>query len=256
MQRIVTLRVNLLHWPSMDIQFQSSPNHDARGELPIDMLVLHYTDMLTAQDAVARLCDAESKVSAHYVVGEDGSIFQLVDETMRAWHAGESHWRGSNQINARSIGIEIANRGHSHDYPDFPPVQMQAVRDLCRDILARHPMPARNIVGHSDIAFLRKTDPGEKFDWAWLAQQGVGVFPFEARPIMGSQLVRGDNGTQVMRLQTSLANWGYGLKLDGDYGVKTEQCVIAFQRHYRPSDLSGQWDDECAGLLAALHGLV
>jgi N-acetylmuramoyl-L-alanine amidase len=133
---------------------------------------------------------------------------------------------------------------------------MQSVITLCHEILARHSIPLRNVVGHSDVAFLRKKDPGELFDWPRLARAAIGVFPFGARPMMGSELKRGDYGKKVTRLQTSLNNWGYGLKLDGDYGVKTEQCVIAFQRHYRPANLDGQWDDECAGLLAALHGMV
>lgn len=235
---------------------QSSPNYDNRGDQPVDMLVMHYTDMLSAEAAIARLCDPEAKVSAHYVVSETGEVFQLVEEGNRAWHAGESHWRGHNNINARSIGIEIANRGHSHDYPDFPAVQMEAVVALSRDILSRHPIAPRNVVGHSDIAFLRKSDPGEKFDWRMLAKAGVGIFPFGASPLTGPQLQRGDTGTQVMRLQTSLANWGYGLKLDGEYGEKTESCARAFQRHYRPDALTGIWDNQCAGLLAALHGIV
>lgn len=233
-----------------------SPNHDSRGNASVDMLVLHYTDMLTAEDAMARLCDSEAKVSAHYVVAEDGQVTQLVEESERAWHAGESHWRGSNAINARSIGIEIANRGHSHDYPDFPEPQMQAVVQLCSDIVARHQIPARNVVGHSDVAFLRKQDPGEKFDWPRLARAGVGIFPFDARPMPGVELKLGDTGNNVIRLQTSLANWGYGLKLDGKFAEKTHACVLAFQRHYRPAALDGVWDNECSGLLAALHGLV
>ena len=220
------------------------------------MLVLHYTDMLSAEAAIAHLCKPESKVSAHYVVAEDGEITKLVDEEKRAWHAGESHWRGHNNINARSIGIEIANLGHSNGYQAFPEIQMQSVITLCHEILARHAIPARNVVGHSDVAFLRKMDPGELFDWPRLARAAIGVFPFGARPMLGSALTRGDNGKKVIRLQTALSNWGYGLKLDGDYGPKTEQCVIAFQRHYRPGNLDGQWDDECAGLLAALHGMV
>ena len=133
---------------------------------------------------------------------------------------------------------------------------MQAVIELCHGIATRHSIPPRNVIGHSDVAFLRKMDPGELFDWPRLARAAVGIFPFAAKPMMGSALARGDNGKQVIRLQTALHNWGYGLKLDGDYGVKTEQCVIAFQRHYRPENLDGKWDDECAGLLAALHGMV
>lgn len=233
-----------------------SPNFDTRKDQSVDMLILHYTDMLSAQAAVDHLCNPESRVSAHYVVGEGGEVFSLVAEEMRAWHAGESSWRDHSNINHRSIGIEIANPGHSNGYVPFPTMQMQAVTKLCQEILGRHTIPARNVVGHSDVAFLRKMDPGELFDWPGLARAGVGIFPFDAHPMVGSELARGDNGKKVIRLQTALANWGYGLKLDGDYGEKTEKCVIAFQRHYRPADISGQWDDECAGLLAALHGLV
>lgn len=236
----------------MEIRSRPSPNFDSRGNQPIDMLVLHYTDMDTAEAAIARLTDPEAKVSAHYVVSEQGEITQLVNETDRAWHAGESHWRGSAQINARSIGIEIANRGHSNDYPDFPQVQIDAVIGLSKDIIARYNIPERNVVGHSDIAFLRKVDPGEKFPWPQLAKAGVGLFP-ASRPMVGAELKRDDTGNAVIRLQTSLSNWGYGLKLDGLFGEKTECCVMAFQRHYRPEKLDGVWDNECAGILAALH---
>ena len=240
----------------MTIIAKPSPNHDSRGEQPIDMLVLHYTDMLNCDEAVARLGDAAAKVSAHYVVAEGGEVYQLVEEGERAWHAGESHWRGHNNINARSVGVEICNPGHGNGYVEFPLRQMKSVMKLAQEIVARHAIPARNVVGHSDVAFLRKSDPGELFDWQACARQGVGIFPFEARPLMGPEHKRGDKGKEVMRLQTALANWGYGLKLDGEYGEKTEKCVLAFQRHYRPGKLDGVWDNECAGLLANLHSLV
>lgn len=235
---------------------QSSPNFDARNGHVIDMLVLHYTDMLHWQDALDRLCDPATKVSAHYLVTEEGEVYRMVEETERAWHAGESSWRGHANINTRSVGIEVSNPGHSHGLVPFPDAQMRAVTELCRDIVTRHAIPPRNVVAHSDVAFLRKTDPGELFDWPRLAKAGVGVFPFEARPLTGTALRREDTGTEVMKLQTSLANWGYGLKLDGRFGEKTERCVQAFQRHYRPAEISGIWDNECSGLLAALHGLV
>lgn len=240
----------------MRIRDHYSPNFDARNGQAIDMLVMHYTDMQSCDEAVERLCDEAAQVSAHYVVDETGEVLVLVREENRAWHAGESHWRGSNNINARSIGIEICNPGHSHGYHAFPPRQMKAVTQLAQEIIERHGIPARNVVGHSDIAFLRKVDPGELFDWRGCARNGVGLFPFEARALPGPELARGDSGTPVMRLQTALANWGYGLKLDGDYGEKTQRCIEAFQRHYRPSNLDGVWDNECAGLLAALHGMV
>lgn len=233
-----------------------SPNHDSRNHQSIDVLVLHYTDMQSCDEAVSRLCDEASQVSAHYVVDETGEVTHLVPESERAWHAGESHWRGNNNLNARSIGIEICNPGHSHGYREFPLRQMKSVIQLSQDIIARHGIPARNVVGHSDIAFLRKVDPGELFDWASCARNGVGLFPFEARVLSGPELKRGDKGKEVIRLQTALSNWGYGLKRDGDYGEKTHKCVEAFQRHYRAIRIDGVWDNECAGLLAALHGMV
>ncbi|MCE3006630.1 MAG: N-acetylmuramoyl-L-alanine amidase [Rickettsiales bacterium] len=233
-----------------------SPNHDGRNGQPVDMLVMHYTDMRSCEDAVARLCDPEARVSAHYVITKTGVVYQLVAESERAWHAGESFWRGQTNVNARSIGIEISNPGHSEGYSQFPPVQMVAVVALSQGILARHKIPAQNVVGHSDVAFLRKQDPGELFDWPMLAKAGVGVFPAHARPLTGPVLRPGDKGKEVMRLQQSLCNWGYGLKIDGEYGEKTKLCVIAFQRHFRPANLDGVWDNECAGILAALHGMV
>ena len=233
-----------------------SPNFDPRGGQPVDILVLHYTDMVNWRDALARLSDPASKVSAHYLINEEGDVYQMVEEGMRAWHAGESSWRGHANINARSIGIEISNPGHSGGLTPFTEAQMVALIALAQGILSRHAISARNVVGHSDVAFLRKTDPGELLDWRRLANAGIGVFPFDAKPLTGADLKRSDTGKPVMKLQTALANWGYGLKLDGEFGEKTEKCVMAFQRHYRPAEISGMWDNECAGLLAALHAAV
>ena len=130
-----------------------SPNHDARPDgTPIDMLVLHYTGMRTAEEAILRLRDPEAAVSSHYVVEEDGTIWRLVPEERRAFHAGISHWRGREALNGRSIGIEIVNPGHEWGYRPFPALQMAAVCDLCLEILARHPIAARDVVAHSDIA--------------------------------------------------------------------------------------------------------
>src|SRR5690606_13476973 len=141
---------------------QPSPNHDERppGQA-IDQLLLHYTGMRSGAAALERLGDPAAKASAHYLVEEDGRIFQLVSESRRAWHAGASCWQGASDINARSLGIEIVNPGHEFGYRPFPPQQMAAVKLLALDILARHPIPAARVLGHSDVAPLRKEDPGE-----------------------------------------------------------------------------------------------
>ncbi len=211
-----------------------SPNYDSRDGHAIDMLVLHYTGMVSAKAALDRLCDPASKVSAHYVVDEDGTVYALVDEPSRAWHAGVSSWRRHTNINQRSIGIEIVNPGHEFGYRPFPQIQMEAVAALCKNILSRHNIPARNVVGHSDVAPSRKEDPGELFDWKWLAQQGVGLWPGIHSGAANCEL---------------LTAYGY----DTSHMAKT---IVSFQRHYRQNLITGQWDKECAALLASLLQLV
>ncbi|HQT63351.1 MAG: N-acetylmuramoyl-L-alanine amidase [Acidocella sp. 20-57-95] len=201
-----------------------SPNFDDRpAGAPIDHLVLHYTGMQTAQAAIDRLRDPAAKVSAHYVVDEDGTVYALVDEQKRAWHAGVSYWRGVRQLNDRSIGIEIVNPGHEWGYRAFPKVQMLAVRDLCLGILHRHPIPPRNVVGHSDIAPDRKQDPGELFDWQWLAGQGVGFWTDAV----------GEPGD----LMQDLAAIGY------DTSLPEAAVITAFQRRFLPERLTSVADE-------------
>src|SRR5258708_29166259 len=155
-----------------------SPNFDARPmATPVDILLLHYTGMETGAAAVGRLCDPDAKVSAHYTVDEDGTIFSHVREECRAWHAGVSYWAGDRDINARSIGIEIVNPGHEFGYRSFPDAQIEAVIRLAQDIFSRHPIPAERVLGHSDVAPARKLDPGELFPWGELALAGIGLWP-------------------------------------------------------------------------------
>lgn len=208
-----------------------SPNCNNREGQPVDMLVLHYTGMKSGANALDRMCDKTAEVSAHYMVEEDGRIFQLVDESMRAWHAGKSYWRGHNNINQRSIGIEIVNPGHEFGYRDFPEVQMQSVIWLCKEILSRHPIPARNVVAHSDVAPQRKEDPGEKFPWKQLAEEGIGLWPIP--------------GVTEKAVAEQLAGYGYDI-------ADLPKAITAFQRHFRPKLLNESWDDECAGILASL----
>lgn len=227
----------------------SSPNCDEREQGVIDTLVLHYTGMKTAKEAIDRLCDREAKVSAHYVVDEDGTVVRLVEESARAWHAGRSSWRGRSGINDVSIGIEIVNPGHEFGYRPFPTAQMRAVAGLCREILSRHAIPARNVVAHSDVAPDRKEDPGELFDWPGLAKVGVGLWP-DITTLKNAALARsGEAGDAVYKMQENLTKYGYFCPQGGDFDEQTEKTVIAFQRHFRPSDIGGVWDRECADRL-------
>jgi len=141
------------------------------------MLLMHYTGMKSGQGAVNWLCHEGSGVSCHYLVDVDGAITQMVCESKRAWHAGKSCWLGLTDINSCSVGIEVQNAGPLENFPDFPDVQMAAVIELSKDIIARHTIPADRVLGHSDVAPGRKIDPGEKFPWAFLAQNGVGIWP-------------------------------------------------------------------------------
>lgn len=210
-----------------------SPNvNDRRAGTAIDMLVLHYTGMMSGEVALERLCDPAAEVSAHYLIDEDGTVYRLVPEDKRAWHAGFAFWRGNRDVNGRSIGIELVNPGHQFNYRDFAEPQMASLGELARDILARHPIPSRNVVGHSDVAPDRKLDPGERFDWRGLAARGVGLWPPQPQTIDGS----------VLDLLTEFG-----------YDTATRQVIAAFQRHFRPEKIDGVADSET---LAMLGGLI
>ncbi len=182
----------------------AEPRRRARGGRTPDMLILHYTGMESAEAALDWLTRQESEVSCHYLVDEDGRIAQLVTESERAWHAGQSLWAGETDLNSCSIGIEIHNPGHDFDYPDFPDAQMRAVEALCLDILSRHAIPPARVLAHSDVAPGRKRDPGEKFDWQRLARAGIGLWVPPA-PLEGDAgLGPGDEGETVAALQRAL----------------------------------------------------
>ncbi len=153
-----------------------SPNFGERKSA-VDMLLMHYTGMNSGPAAVNWLRAEKSGVSCHYLVDVDGAITQMVCESKRAWHAGKSYWQGVEDINSCSVGIEIQNAGPLAAFPDFPDVQIAAVIELSKDIIARHAIVAERVLGHSDVAPGRKIDPGEKFPWERLAKAGIGVWP-------------------------------------------------------------------------------
>jgi len=219
---------------------EPSPNFDERtGLARPDMIVLHYTGMQFAHEAVHRLCDPKARVSSHYVVMDNGSILQLVPEVKRAWHAGISSWSGDPDINSRSIGIEITNPGHEFGYPDYPARQIAAVITLCRSILTRNIVRPENVVAHSDVAPSRKQDPGEKFPWKRLAQSNIGLWVQPDAITDGPVLQLNDSGDKVTELQKALADYGYGVDSNGTYDTATQEVVIAFQRHFRPAKVDG-----------------
>ena len=240
-----------------------SPNHDARPAA-VDMLVLHYTGMKTAQEALARLCDPAAKVSAHYTIDTHGCVYRHVPEERRAWHAGASFWAGEANVNGRSIGIELVNPGHEFGYVPFTDDQIASLIELAQGIVARHAIPPARVLGHSDVAPARKTDPGELFPWQRLAENGIGLWPAILHPPLegrgrqqkhdsafagrGSKFAEQISGRGD--IVANLARFGYGVPPDVD--VPLEAVVTAFQRHFRPLCINGIADDECAAILAGL----
>ncbi len=231
-----------------------SPNHGERsGDRRPDMILLHYTGMETSAAALDWLCREESQVSCHYFVHEDGRIDQLVPEERRAWHAGKSFWKGETDINSCSIGIEIANPGHPGGLPDFPERQIEAVVELCRDCGERWQIAPERVLAHSDVAPIRKVDPGEKFPWGELFRRGVGHW-VEPAPVGGGRYFqRGDRGQPVEALQSMLSLYGYAVEITGIFCDRTEGAVAAFQRHFRQSRVDGIAD---VSTLDTLHRLL
>jgi len=209
-----------------------SPNRDARpeGRRP-DMLIVHYTGMRTAPEALDRLCDPAAEVSAHWLIEEDGAVWRLVPEEERAWHAGVSFWDGESGLNAGSIGVELVNPGHEFGYRPFPEPQMRALLALAHGAMARWTIAAHRVLGHSDVAPRRKQDPGELFDWRRLAAEGIGLWPAPAAPAADAV--------------AALAACGYEVE-------EPAATLAAFQRRYRQARVDGVADDETGALIAGL----
>ncbi len=231
---------------------QPSPNHGPRPPgAHIDMVVIHSTGMESAEAALARMCDPRAEVSAHYMIGEDGTVWRLVAEEMRAWHAGVSRWAGADNINDISIGIELVNPGHEFGYRPFPAAQMAAVLGLGGDIVRRHGIAPARVLGHSDVAPGRRQDPGELFGWAALARDGIGLWPDAPDPAPSP-----DIAPDIAEAQRHLAQFGYDIAATGTLDDAGRQVVAAFQRHWRPALIDGAIDADTARRIEALCDLV
>ena len=222
----------------LTIEHRPSPNFGPRPEgATVDILILHYTGMESAQAALDRLCDPEAEVSAHYLIDEDGTVTHLVPEEKRAWHAGRSYWRGITDVNSASIGIELVNPGHEFGYRPFTDAQMSSLCPLLANIVRRHAIDPSDVVGHSDIAPARKQDPGELFDWEMLA--GIGLVLPVPKPRI--RLLHENPGQFFLALE----RFGYDIA-DG------RAAVSAFQRRWRPRRIDGEVDGEVGALLFEL----
>jgi N-acetylmuramoyl-L-alanine amidase len=277
----LSMNLNIIQHPS--------PNFDERKR-PIRFVVLHYTGMQSADGALRVLSDPlpqrnaylneirpnplmvdgrpadtvavpapMNRVSSHYLVYEDGRVFQLVDEAKRAWHAGRGSWDGETDLNSCSVGIEIANGGHDFGLPEFPEVQIQAVMTLVRQIMDRHGLDRHHIIGHSDLAPSRKPDPGEKFPWKRFAQEGLSIWP-PAGPEDGNQTVvfstLGTMDARISAMQGELAEIGYGVEQNGTYDAALQDIIRAFQRRFRQIKADGIIDIETLSLISRVAALL
>jgi len=221
----------------------TSPNWNRRpAGAEIDTVILHYTGMKTGEEALQRLCDPAAEVSAHYLIEEDGRLFQLVAEENRAWHAGVSHWQGRENLNHTSIGIELVNPGHEFGYRPFPPTQIETLLCLLDAIKQQHKIPVSRFLGHSDIAPARKADPGHLFPWAALATEGFGVFSGKDGRDQTVMLQHGDSGPSAINLNKQLGIIGYHGCYCDNIEQSTVQALKAFQTHWRPGLVNGVLD--------------
>jgi N-acetylmuramoyl-L-alanine amidase len=232
-----------------------SPNIGPRNNnLRPTILIMHYTGMASAAKAIDWLARPESHVSCHYVIDEDGRVTQMVAESMRAWHAGVSYWQGETDINSASIGIEIQNPGHEDGYHPFSRTQMRGVRDLARDIITRNSIAPQRVLAHSDIAPARKIDPGEKFDWRWLAKAGIGHW---VQPVphhcQDPGFDIGPHTAETQLVQSLLAEYGYDTAGRPSFDKALQINIKAFQRHFRPERVDGRVDQST---LATLQNLI
>lgn len=234
----------------IDASANFGPRKD--GKIP-RFLILHYTGLATAQEALDILKCPEREVSAHYLVHEDGQVVQMVAESERAWHAGNSCWKGERDINSASIGIEIVNPGVLENFPPFPAKQIESVIALCHSICERYNIAPEHVLAHSDIAPERKIDPGENFPWKTLFEAGIGHW-VEPAPIRGGRFfAMGDRGQPVEALQSMLAMYGYDIMINGEFNEQTKVVLSAFQRHFRQNQIDGVAD---TSTIETLHRLI
>ncbi len=225
-----------------------SPNFDARAApeghagAVVDTVILHYTGMRSADDALARLCDAASEVSAHFLIEEGGTFHQLVAPDMRAWHAGVSHWRGREGMNHTSIGIELVNPGHEFGYRSFPTQQIECLLRLLEHLTRRFDILPSRFLGHSDVAPARKQDPGELFPWRHLSEFGFGLWADVDRNDKTILAKKAMVGPEITALNRSLKNIGYSVALSEEFSQMTHDALVAFQRHWRPETVNGYLD--------------
>ena len=220
-----------------------SPNFNKRKK-SIKIIIIHYTGMQSERESIIRLCNPKSKVSSHFLINQNGKVYRLVKDNEIAWHAGKSCWGKYKNLNKNSIGIELVNKGHKFGYTNFSKKQLSSLIKICRSLIKRYKIKKRNVVGHSDVAPLRKIDPGEKFPWKQLAKKNIGIW-HGCKPGLLRKLRRIKVLTKQDKIQfvKNLNNIGYCFPVKKKYFFT--KILKAFQRHYRKELINGHLDKEC-----------
>ena len=241
---------------SLKISYKYSPNFSTyrRIKKNIKYLILHYTGMRSESKAINRLIDVKSNVSCHYFVKRNGSIILMVPETYSAWHAGVSRWKKDKFLNKKSIGIEISNKGHRFGYQSFTKNQIKTLLTLIRYLIKKYNIKDPNILGHSDIAFERKKDPGEKFPWEYLAKKKIGLWHKISKKKLNK--IRKDklSSKEEILFFRYLSKIGYFVKKNNP--PKKVKLIKSFQRHFRQILVDGKIDQECLLIAQKLSKIV
>ena len=229
----------------MKISNVYSPNFDKkkRSYKSIKFLVIHYTGMQSERESIKRLCNPKSKVSSHYLISQNGKVYQLVMDNRIAWHAGKSCWGKYKNLNKNSIGIEMVNKGHKFGYTNFKKKQLSNLIKICQNLIKKYKIKSQNIVGHSDIAPLRKLDPGEKFPWEKLGKNKIGIWhSLRERDLIKFRKIKIINKFKVEFIN-KLKKIGYCFNTRKKGSLV--KIIKAFQRHYRKDLINGVIDKEC-----------
>ena len=229
----------------MKISNVFSPNFDKkkRSYKSIKFLVIHYTGMQSERESIKRLCNTKAKVSSHYLINLNGKIYRLVMDNRIAWHAGKACWGKYKNLNKNSIGVEMVNKGHKFGYTNFKKKQLSSLIKICKNLIKKYKIKRENIVGHSDIAPLRKLDPGEKFPWKKLAANKIGIWhSLKERDLIKFRKVKIVNKSKLEFIN-KLKKIGYCFNNRGKGSLT--KIIKAFQRHYRKELINGIIDKEC-----------
>ena len=224
-----------------------SPNFDIKKRKfeQIKFIIFHYTGMKNDKEAINRLTDVKSKVSSHFLIRDNGKIITLVPELYVSWHAGISSWQNYKSLNKYSIGIEISNPGHENKYKKFSKKQIQSILKLSKYLIKKYKIKNKFILGHSDIAPLRKKDPGEKFPWKHLSKNNVGLWhDLNEKKLFGTRELKVYKNHKINFLK-NLYKIGYSRVLNKDKNKNIKLLTKAFQRRFRQSLINGIIDQEC-----------